>query len=936
MSRVSGAIQGSVADQMGSVVPGARITLRNQDTAQTRTLSTTSEGTFWAGDLPVGQYEIRVESAGFSTFVNNALVVSIGTAAQLKIQLLPAGVEQQVIVSEEPPAIDPTQTTVATTIDEERIEESPVVTRRYLDFALLAPGLSRSNLQSASGATSVLPDSGFTFAGLRTRSNSLYIDGVENNDEYTGSTRTELSLETVKEFQVVNNALSSESGGAAGGSINVITKGGVNAIHGDAFLFLQQGALNARDSLTNETTKPDLSRYRGGLAAGGPIIPNRTFYYVAGEQESSRNDDSSLISPFVATPINEALRSGAFPGIYTRSINSSLFRVSRAETEASGRLDHQIGTRHALLLKYALTNNREAGDAFNTGGLTDPSGRGSSFIEDQGVTASLNSLLGTTVLNNIRVQVSTRRAVSRTTDQIGPEIKIAGLVDFGRPYDGNERRHENHYQLVDVATISKGRNLITFGEDTELIHETVLAEDGFGAVYIFPTLGAFLNGQADQYRQSFGNPSTHFSAIKYGGFIQDHWTVARRFTVDAGLRYDFERLPGGLNQDTNNFAPRIGVAYSPSPNWALRAGFGIFYDRYLLAALNRAREKNGVRAFEQVADGQLATQIFNSGHGGATPTPSSSIRPSVFTADPNLRTSYSEIATAGAERLITNNLTFNATFLFARGVKLSRTRNVNLLPPVVLTPVNASSLGMPNPFPQQIGRMIFSPARLLPQFNDIYQWENTANSAYKGLSFTLKRRLANEIEFSGSYTISRTVDDASDFDEQLQNPFLPRAGKALSLNDEKHHFVLSGLFDLPFGDEEDGKKPSDLVATLFGNIEVAPIVTIGSGRPVTPLIGFDADRNHAVPFSSRPLGLGRNSLRTPAQVQVDLRILKFFKVGEHGKLDFVAESFNLLNHTNVIALNQFYGPGMSPLPTFATPNKAGIPRQLQFSVDFEF
>jgi hypothetical protein len=232
--------------------------------------------------------------------------------------------------------------------------------------------------------------------------------------------------------------------------------------------------------------------------------------------------------------------------------------------------------------------------------------------------------------------------------------------------------------------------------------------------------------------------------------------------------------------------------------------------------------------------------------------------------------------------------------------------------------------------------MIFSPARLLPKFNDIYQWENTANSAYKGLSFTLKRRLANEIEFSGSYTISRTVDDASDFDEQLQNPFLPRAGKALSLNDERHHFVLSGLFDLPFGDEEDGKKPSDLVATLFGNIEVAPIVTIGSGRPLTPLIGFDADRNHAVPFSSRPLGLGRNSLRTPAQVQVDLRILKFFKVGEHGKLDFVAESFNLLNHTNVIALNQFYGPGMSPLPTFATPNKAGIPRQLQFSVDFEF
>jgi hypothetical protein len=232
--------------------------------------------------------------------------------------------------------------------------------------------------------------------------------------------------------------------------------------------------------------------------------------------------------------------------------------------------------------------------------------------------------------------------------------------------------------------------------------------------------------------------------------------------------------------------------------------------------------------------------------------------------------------------------------------------------------------------------MVFPPTRLLPQFNDIYQLENSANSTYKGLSFALNRRLAREVEFSGSYTISKTIDDASDFDEQPQNSYLTGAEKALSSNDQRHRFVLSGTFDLPFGDEEDGKKPSGLMAKLLGNIETAPIVTIGSGRPVNAVAGFDANRNHAFPLSSRPLGFGRNALSTPAQVQVDLRILKFFKVGEHGKLDFVAESFNLFNHPNVIGLNQFYGPDMSPMPAFATPNKAGIPRQLQFSVDFEF
>jgi hypothetical protein len=107
-----------------------------------------------------------------------------------------------------------------------------------------------------------------------------------------------------------------------------------------------------------------------------------------------------------------------------------------------------------------------------------------------------------------------------------------------------------------------------------------------------------------------------------------------------------------------------------------------------------------------------------------------------------------------------------------------------------------------------------------------------------------------------------------------------------------------------------------VIAKLLGNIEAAPILIIGSGRPINLLTGFDANRNSAFPLSSRPLGLGRNSLSTTSQEELDLRVLKFFKVGEHGKLDFVVESFNLLNHTNVEALNQFFGPESSPIPVF--------------------
>jgi hypothetical protein len=844
-------------------------------------------------------------------------------------------VQEQVTVSEQTSSIDASQTTEATTIDPERIEESPVVSRNSLDFVLLAAQLTRSNQGAATGR-SALADSGFSFAGLRSRSNSLYIDGVENNDEFTGSARTELSPETVQEFQVVNNGLSAESGGGASGPINVITKRGVNTLHGDAFIFIQNGVLNARDPLTNETEPPYLNRFRAGLSAGGPIVRDRTFYYVAGEQEGAHGDDSSLISPSVATAINGLLGSGMFPAIATRIINPDLFRTARGETEISGRLDHHLNNNESVLLKYAMTNNREVGDAFNTGGLVDPSGRGSSFIEDQGVTGSLTSILSNNALNSIRFQVSTRRAVLKTGDQVGPEIAVAGLVAFGRPYQGNDRRRENHYELSDVASIQKGAQLISFGADLDWIHEDISAYDGFGATYIFPTLDSFLNGQPDQYRQAFGDPNTSFSAPRYSGFIQDHWTLKKHFTLDAGIRYDFEHLPTQFREDRNDLAPRIGLAYSPSTNWAFRAGFGIFFDRYLLAAVNRVLGKDGAQGFEQVAYGEAATQILQSQLGGGSSTPISSIHPSIFTADPNLGTSSSAIASTGVERQITKNLTASATFLFAHGLRLSRTRNVNLLPPELLTPSNAASLGIPNPFPQQLGMLVFSPSRLSPQFADIYQWENHATSVYNGLSLSVNRRLSNEIAFSGSYTLSKTTDDASDFDEHPNNPYFLQGERAPSANDQKHRFVFSGTFDLPFGDEDEDKKPSGLASKLFGNIETAPILTIGSGRPIDPLTGFDANRSGAFPLSSRPSGFGRNSLRTGTQVQLDVRVLKFFKVGEHGKLDVVAESFNLLNHTNVVALNQFYGVLNSPLPTFATPNKAGIARQLQFSLDFEF
>jgi hypothetical protein len=269
---------------------------------------------------------------------------------------------------------------------------------------------------------------------------------------------------------------------------------------------------------------------------------------------------------------------------------------------------------------------------------------------------------------------------------------------------------------------------------------------------------------------------------------------------------------------------------------------------------------------------------------------------------------------------------------------LPRTVNVNLPPPVVLTAENADSLGFGAPSPQQLGRLVFGPQRLDPAYDAIFQLQPTATSAYHGLSLALNRRLSHEIEWAAAYTWSTTIDTASDFDEQPQNPYALTDEKAPSRYDQRHRLVASALFDLPIGDEEDrtpGVTPS-LWVRAFSSIEVAPIFTVGSGLPVNPVTGPDDAHTGSTPTVSRPLGLDRNSLRLPTFVTLDVRVLKSISIRPHGKLDFVVEAFNLLNRRNVTELSAIFGSSLTPRATFGQPIDAAHARQLQFSIDLEF
>jgi hypothetical protein len=947
-SASTAAISGTVRDAAGRVVPGADVILRELTTNQTRQATSDAEGAYRIGLLPVGTYEVRAEGAGFALYINPQVTLAVGSTTTLDITLSPAGVSAEITVTDRPAVIDPTQTASTTSIDPERIEELPVNSRNYLEFTLLAPGVAPSNSQTSGGGGSgtsrgaPLADSGFTFGGLRPRSNAISIDGLDNTDETTGAARVALSPEIVREFQIVNNGLSAEFGGAAGGAINVVTRTGENEWHGDAFTFFQNERFNAREPYSDPPPASRLRfrRYQPGGALGGPLKRDRLFFYVAVEQEHLTGEDESETSRAARTRVNSLLASGFAPRLTVRSLTASRFPTGADETEAAGKLTYLAGSRHTLNFRLAFTNARDRGDAFNTDTLSDPTARGSGYTKDYQFTGSAISVLSPRLVNDFRAQVSSRHVFTRAGDTQGPGVEIAALVRFGRPYDADTTRRETREQFVDNVSLSRGHGEWKAGATVNHVPLGDDAREGFGGLFVFRTLDDFAAGRPALWRQSFGDSHTRLGATSFGGFLQDQWRATPHLTLNLGARYDVERLPSPFRTDKNNFSPRLGLAWSPSSEWVVRGGFGLYYDRLPLAFLNRAVQKNGTRAFEQVAADADAAAVFAATQGGRALAPVAGIAPSVFRADPNFVTPYSIQANAGVERLLTSDVTVRADYLFTRGVHLPRTSNINLLPPAVLTAANAAALGFPSPTPQQLGRLVFGPGRVDPRFDAVYQLEDSANSTYNGLTLSLDKRLSNEFELLASYTLSKAVDDASDFDEQSQNPYDLRAERALSRQDVRHRFVVNSLFDLPFGEEEEnkasGKEGDDLLGSILGHIEVAPIVTFSSGRPVNPLTGADEEHSRAFPLASRPLGLARNSLRTPGFVNFDLRALKYVPFGEKRRLDFVVEFFNLFNHPNVTGVNQFFGSGTSPLATFATPTSFSSPRQARFSIDFEF
>lgn len=903
----SAAVSGRVQDKEGEVVSDAQIELVNLERNQTWTTKSDEGGRFRFLYLPVGQYRLKAGRTGFA-MLNTRLTLTVGQALDLPLALDVASVSETVDVSADLPVIEAARTQVAETIVPREIDSLPLNGRNYLDLALLTPAVSRTNTGSNQrfAETSAVPGTGISVAGQRNLNNGFIIDGLSANDDAAGLSGSFYSQEVIREFQVVTSGGISEFGRASGGVINILTQSGTNHWHGRAYGFLRNQRLDARNALAK--VRDPLTQAQYGASLGGPLVASRTFFFTNFEQTRQNRSGIITISPENVAAINSTLDLISFAG---PRIETGQFPTGYDSTNLFARIDHSLNDANQLSARYNLYDITSE-NGRNVGGLNSIS-RGSGLENrDQTFAASLVTTLSQNTFNEARFQFTRSRLGAPVNDLAGPAINISGVASFGTATFSPTARAIDLYEVVDNVSTSAGNHTIKAGANFLYNRVNIDFPGALQGVYTFANLSEFQAGRYINFQQAFGEPSQKQSNPNVGLFAQDEWKPASNLTVNAGLRYDAQVLSHPVKTDTNNFAPRIGVAFAPFDRKTIvRASYGIYFDRIPLRAVSNALQRDGVKFKTAVIPfGQPPAPLFPN----LLQSFPENLLTSITTIDPEIESSYSQQASLQVERELGSSTSVSVGYLHLRGLHLIMSRNVNV---PRLSAAEAASLA------------VFNLGRPDPRFANVSRFESAGDSYYDGLTVSFNRRAGRWASVRAAYTLSKSIDTAGNFFfSSPQNNFDIRDERGLSDNDQRHRFTVSGSLESP------ASSGDSMLRRIAGGFLFSYIYTYESSLPFTIQTG--TDRNFDTNVNDRPVGAGRNTGRGFDFASLDLRLSRKLQLTERLRIEVMAESFNTLNRTNLQLPNRVFGTGVEPLASFGRATAAGDPRQVQFGLRVSF
>lgn len=805
-------LKGQVTDPSGAVVVQATITLRSSS-GQEFSATSNRQGTYEIKGLAPGKYNLTTTSSGFAPYQLTDVDVP-ADGQTLDIQLGIQVEKQQVTVEDQGTTIDVSSSSNAS---------ATIIKGKDLEALSDDPDELQSELDALAGP-SAGPNGG-----------QIYIDGFTNGQLPPKN--------SIREIRVNQNPFSAQFDSLGYGRVEVFTKPGMDKFHGQ-FMFMDNNSIfDSKSPFAPEQPGYNTRMINGNIS--GPINKKASFFFNV-QQRSIGN----------VSVIN------AFDPVTFQPFNATVFNP-RTRYEIGPRLDYQLSTNNTLTARYEFEQDNRDNDGIST--FTLPSQAYNTRNSSHNLQLSDTQVLSPRVINETRFQF-TRDINNQYSIDNSPTINVQAAFTDGGNNMGVSDDINNRYEFQNYTSMAMGKHFIKYGGRLRVSRETNLSTGGFNGTFVFNSLADYQNNLPSQFSRTFGVPSVSLTYVDAGLYVEDDWRVRPNFTLSYGLRMETQNQIG----DHGDFAPRIGFAWGlgsakSAPKTVLRAGFGMFYDRFNQGFVLQSIRLNGVNQVQYIS---LQPEAFYPNIPDQTSAFLSAASTTIRQIDPKLRSPYMMQSAVTLERQLSKSGTASVTYLNSRGERSFVSQNINA--PTSYDPTDPCA------------------NRPLGTCDNVNQYESAGIFRQNQLIANVRMNTPRFSVFS-FYTLNFANSDTAGAGSFPSNPYNISADYGRASFDTRNRFMLGGSFNAPY------------------HFSFSPFIIANSGQPFNITTGQDYNGdsiyNDRPAFASdltRPTvmrtGLGTfdtapiagqaivpiNYGTGPSNFTINMRVSKVFGFGKEG------------------------------------------------------
>jgi Carboxypeptidase regulatory-like domain len=837
----TGSMGGEVADPSGAMVTNATVTATPARGASTRA-TTDGRGAYSLKHLEPGIYTLIVQAPGFAVLRKQHILITAGQPVRLNLQLTVSTAQASVEVRARPVevSISPTENASSVTISGSGIKS-------------LAddPDTLLAQIQELAGP-SIGPNGG-----------EIYIDGFTGGDLPPKS--------AIREIRVNQDPFSAAYDRLGYGRIDILTKPGSETWHGSGFIVGNSSAFNSHSPFLASSAQPPYHTLLYGGRLGGPL-GRKSSFFLATERRNINRDN--LVN-------TEALDSGLQPFSLVTAVSNP-----RVLTSISPRIDYQLTPNNTISGRYHFFGVREVNDGVGSQSL--PS-QAYTFIRNHHLLqVSDSQILSPRALNQLRFQYLHFHN-TRAPQDFSPTLQVLGAFTSGGNSDGSLDRSESHYELQNLTTINFKRHDLRFGGFVRDIRRRESTNSNFNGTFVFNSLADYQATEQDlaqgmtmaqiqaagvgpsQFNITGGNPVAAVNRLDGSLWVQDDWRVRANLSLSYGLRFESENAV----RDHADWAPRLGIAWGlghgQDVKTVLRAGFGIFYDRFDDDQMIQAERLNGANQVSYVIPAPVFFPVIPPLDSLISETTSV---PTVYRIASNLKSPYALESAASIEQQITRNATASVTYVNSRGERRLLTNNINAPLPGTYDPANPTS-GI-RPLGASAGNIYAYVSQGIFRQNQII-----ANFRFREKAFSL----------FGYYAYNNAQSDTAGVDSFAADPWNILADYGRAQFDIRHRFFVGGSLAMPFGIQ--------LYPMLMARSGLPFSITLGedlfgtgihNGRPAYATSSTPTSDIRATPYGTFDIHPGAtailippNTATGPAAFTFDIRVSRTFGFGASGQ-----------------------------------------------------